>query len=39
MKEKYINKLLVGNVYKIKHLEKGSIDLIITSPLIECCCV
>ena len=30
MDEKYINKLLVGNALtKLKHLEDGSIDLII----------
>ena len=33
MNDKFINKLLVGNALtKLKHLEDGSIDLIITSP-------
>ena len=33
MNNKFINKLLVGNALtKLKHLEDGSIDLIITSP-------
>ena len=33
MNDKFINKLLVGNALtKLKHLEDGSVDLIITSP-------